>query len=94
MALRLRLALFLIAAPWLGMSAGERPGDPAPVEKVIALPVTPVTLSKGSLHKAPYFGTKVRFEETARAAFARAQSEQKPVLLFHLSGDFSSSEKT
>ena len=44
--------------------------------------------------KRPTCGTQVRFEESAEAAFARAQREDKLVLLLHLSGDFSSPEKT
>lgn len=58
------------------------------------LPYTAATPSAGSLHSAPSYGTKVRFENSARSAFARAGREDKLVLLLHLSGRFSSSETT
>lgn len=50
--------------------------------------------SEDSRHPAPFYGTRVRFEPSAPAAFARAAREGKLVLLLHLSGRFESSNTT
>ncbi len=69
-------------------SRGPRYVDPS------ELPYTAAAPSPGSLHAAPFFGTKLRFEDSPAAAFMRAEREDKLVLLLHLSGRFGSSETT
>ena len=66
--------------------ASPKPNNKAPIE--IGQP----TIS--SLRSAPNFGTLVRFEKSADAAFVRAMLEGKLVLILQLSGDFASSETT
>ena len=50
--------------------------------------------SAASLRSAPTYGTRITFEDSAALAFARAEREDKLVLLIHLSGRFGSSETT
>lgn len=70
--------------------AARTPSYRQPVD----VPYTAVAPSRGSLHAAPHYGTRVRFEESFDAACERAAREGKLVLLFHLSGRFDSSETT
>ena len=84
-------ALVLIGlgiAGWAWASSRPRFVDPSELSYTAGRP------SAASFHSAPYYGTKVRFEESAPAAFARAEQENKLVLLLHLSGRFGSSEMT
>ena len=84
-------ALVLIGlgiAGWAWASQGRRYVNPSELSYTAGRP------SAASLHSAPYYGTKVRFEDSARTAFLRAEQENKLVLLLHLSGRFGSSEMT
>ena len=85
-----RIGMFFLAmtaAVTFTFAAGPRPDGLTPSVAIVPPSVI-------SLLEAPYFGTKVRFETSPEAAFARARREGKLVLLLHLSGEFRSSETT
>lgn len=81
-------AAVLGIAGWLWPSRGPGYADPSQI------PFTEGAPSAASLRAAPFYGTRVRFVDSAPEAFARAQEENKLVLVLHLSGRFGSSETT
>ena len=96
-----RTWIYAVAAVSLGVtwyalsSSGRTYANPAPLPYVpVEVPFTAGAPSADSLRSAPTYGTKIHFEDSAALAFARAEREDKLVLLLHLSGRFGSSEMT
>ena len=71
-------------------TTGTRPAASKPSQKPSEIGWPTIS----ALRVAPYYGTLVRFEKSADAAFARTKKEGKLVLILQLSGDFASSETT
>ena len=91
---RKRVWIPAVALLTLGIAAGPWAGWSTKYTDLSQLPSKIVAPSADSLRSAPFYGTRVRFEDSAKAAFARARREDKLVLLLHLSGRFGSSETT
>lgn len=82
------------AAALLGITVWAWAVWSSPFTDLSQLPSKVVPPSADSLLSAPCYGTRVRFESSAKAAYARAGREDRLVLLLHLSGRFGSSETT
>lgn len=91
---RKRVWIPALAGIALAVTAYATTGSGPRYREPSELPYTVAEPCAASLQPAPYYGTKVAFEESPQAAFNRAKRENKLVLLLHLSGRFGSSETT